>query len=176
METKYTGIYLNDHLAGSSFGLELAERIAKQNEGNDYGKAVEALSGEIAEDRDKLEQLMKALGVRRKIARQVLTWASEKAARLKPNGKLVGYSPLSRYMELEMLSLGVAGKLSLWEALIEAAGPEVEGIDVEALAARARDQRKRLEALRLQASPEVFGSELRPSGSSATGRAAVAAR
>src|SRR6188474_1149252 len=99
METKYTGIYLNDHLAGSSFGLELAERIAKQNEGNDYGKAVEALSGEIAEDRDKLEQLMKALGVRRKIARQVLTWASEKAARLKPNGKLVGYSPLSRYME-----------------------------------------------------------------------------
>ena len=36
------GIYLNDHLAGSVVGENLAKRIARQNEDNDYGRAVRA--------------------------------------------------------------------------------------------------------------------------------------
>ena len=40
------------------------------------------------------------------------------SGRLKPNGQLTGYSPLSRLVELEGLSLGITGKLGLWRALL----------------------------------------------------------
>ena len=41
-------------------------------------------------------------------------WTAEKFGRLKPNGQLTGYSPLSRLVELEGLKLGITGKLGLW--------------------------------------------------------------
>ena len=41
----------------------------------------------------------------------------EKAGRLKMNGELFEYSPLSRLVEFEGLTLGVTGKLSLWKVL-----------------------------------------------------------
>lgn len=44
-------------------------------------------------------------------------WAAEKLVRLKLNGRLRGYSPLSRLLELEMLHIGITGKLELWQAL-----------------------------------------------------------
>ena len=43
---------------------------------------------------------------------------AEKLGRLKPNGQILGYSPLSRLVELETLALGITGKRSLWEALL----------------------------------------------------------
>jgi hypothetical protein len=174
-EAKYLRIYLNDHLAGSSFGLSLARRIADENEGTEIGRVMAGVADEIDADRDMLQDFMKAVGARRKVVRQAIAWVGEKTARLKPNGKLVGYSPLSRYMELEMLSLGVAGKLSLWEGLIKAGGEKIEGFDIAELAKRARDQRKTIEALRLEASSDAFGAALKPSGSTAP-RAAAAAR
>ena len=44
---------------------------------------------------------------------------SRRSGRLKPNGQLTGYSPLSRVVELEGLALGITGKLALWKALRE---------------------------------------------------------
>ena len=32
------GIYLNDHLAGSTAGLELAEKLRDQNQGTELGE------------------------------------------------------------------------------------------------------------------------------------------
>ena len=37
------GIYLNDHLAGSAAGLELAEKLRDQNQATELGKLMEAL-------------------------------------------------------------------------------------------------------------------------------------
>ncbi len=174
---KYLGIYLNDHLAGSSFGLSLARRIAKENEGDETGRVLSEVAEEIETDRELLQTLMERLGVRRKLPRQAIAWVGEKAARFKPNGKLIGYSPLSRYIELEALSLGIAGKTSLWEALLECMdGTELAGVDIAELAARGRSQRERVEAQRLRASEQAFGeglsdapsdaSKVRPSGPS----------
>jgi len=52
-------------------------------------------------------------------AKQFVAWTAEKAGRLKLNGRLLGYSPLSRVEELEALRLGVTGKRMLWIALDE---------------------------------------------------------
>ena len=49
-------------------------------------------------------------------------WTGEKLGRLKLNGQLLGYSPLSRLIELEGLMLGIAGKLAMWIALSSRSG------------------------------------------------------
>ena len=45
----------------------------------------------------------------------VAGWVAEKAGRLKLNGSLLTYSPLSRLVELEGLSLGVEGNFRCGE-------------------------------------------------------------
>ena len=124
LDRKLLGIYLNDHLAGSTVGLELARRARDSNKGNEYGDVLERVAKEIEEDREALQRLMKDLGVRRDHPKVAVAWVGEKFGRLKPNGQLIGYSPLSRLVELEGSRLGITGKLSLWEALAEVADEE----------------------------------------------------
>jgi hypothetical protein len=85
-----------------------------------------------------------------------VAWSAEKVGRLKLNGQLTGYSPLSRLEELEILSLGVEGKLAMWRALDRAGVPEA---DLEILIKRAQSQRRRLERQRLDAATEALAAE-----------------
>ena len=48
--------------------------------------------------------------------KELVALAGEKVGRLKPNGQVRGYSPLSRLLELETLSVGISGKLALWRS------------------------------------------------------------
>lgn len=155
VDRKLFGIYLNDHLAGSVVGSRLARRIAKLNEGTHYGSEASKLAEEIEQDKATLESLMDRLDVRRKRFRLAAAAVSETAMRLKPNGKVVGYSPLSRVIELEGLTIGITGKLELWQSL-KATGERVEGFDADELIGRAESQRDRVAELRLQAAREAF--------------------
>ena len=155
MDRKLLGIYLNDHLAGSVVGTRLARRIAKHNEGNHYGSVASRLIQDIEQDKATLEGVMERLGVRKKRTRLAVAAVTETAGRLKPNGRLVGYSPLSRVIELEALTVGIAGKLELWQSL-KATGERIDGIDPDELIQRAEDQRNRVRDLRLEASREAF--------------------
>jgi hypothetical protein len=119
VDQKYLSIYLNDHLAGSTVGRDLAHRAAGSNSGSEYGAFLQGLAREIEEDRETLLALMRDLGVGTDRAKVAGAWAAEKLGRLKPNGHLLGYSPLSRVVELEGLLLGVRGKQALWRALAE---------------------------------------------------------
>src|SRR6266540_6942323 len=114
---KRLSTYLNDHLAGSTAGLELAKRSASSNAGAPYGDFLAGLVKEIDEDRATLMDLMERLGVGKDRLKVSLGWAAEKVGRLKLNDQLIGYSPLSRLIELEGLLLGVSGKRALWMAL-----------------------------------------------------------
>src|SRR6476660_2162050 len=103
-------IYLNDHLAGAAAGADLAGRLAAENRSDArFAVALERLAVEIREDRDMLRTLMDELDVDVDRAKQLVAWSAEKAGRLKLNGRLLGYSPLSRVEELEALRLGVTG-------------------------------------------------------------------
>jgi hypothetical protein len=150
-------IYLNDHLAGATLGASLARRAAGNNRSGPYGETLDAIAGEIEEDRDALLDVMARLSVREDALKVALGWGAEKASRFKPNGAL-GYSTLARLEELEALVLGVTGKLGLWQALQRTHGDDVrlQGLDLEALAARARSQRRRLERLRARAAGEAL--------------------
>ena len=156
MPSKLLAIYLNDHLMGATGGLELAKRAVANNGDSQYGEVLSELAEEIEADRNSLLELMSEQGVRRNQVKVAAGWAGERAGRLKLNGSLTGYSPLSRLIEIEGLSLGVAGKLQLWENLRASLGDSVGSVDLVELAERARSQRARLDALRATAAAEAL--------------------
>ena len=154
-------IYLNDHLAGATVGANLARRAAASNAGTGYGSVLEAIANEIEEDRAALLHVMQRLAVGQDHLKTTLAWGAEKVGRLKLNGQLLGYSPLSRLEEIEALSLGVEGKLALWRALRSTHGSDARlgGVDLDELIDRARSQRRRLERLRTRAADEALTVE-----------------
>jgi hypothetical protein len=152
------GIYLNDHLAASTGALELVKRVIASNRGTAYAEPLAALGAEIEADRRALLAIMGRLGVGQDQVKRAAAWSAEKLGRLKLNGQLTGYSPLSRLEELEILELGVTGKLQLWQALLEIRPDGVSKTELEELSERARSQRERLERLRQDAATEALGA------------------
>lgn len=155
---KLLGIYLNDHRAGAVVGYELAKRALASNRDNKYGEALAEIVSQIAADRRALEEVMASLGIAQNRPKQAFAWTLEKLGRLKLNGQLRGYSPLSRLAELEGLALGVEGKLALWRSLERAAEsePRLAAADLQTLIARAQGQREQLERLRVEAADEAL--------------------
>jgi hypothetical protein len=158
-DQRYLPIYLNDHLAAAVGAVQLARRVAKANRDSGYGEALARLAEEINEDRRTLQSLLKALDVRGDPIKIIASLSAEKFGRLKLNGSLLSYSPLSRMEELEILLLGVNGKAVLWRALRDsiAGDPRVKDFDFDELIKRANSQRQRIEGLRRRAAAEVFG-------------------
>jgi hypothetical protein len=159
-------IYLNDHLAGATVGVELARRARNTNKDNELGDFLRRLTREIEGDRQTLRSVMSELGVRVDRAKQAAAWGSEKIGRLKPNGQLVGYSPLSRVVELELLAIGVSGKRGMWRALQHVLEAPLTSADLAFLIERADRQRTELEEYRLRAAAEAFPAGTRPTVSS----------
>jgi hypothetical protein len=146
------GIYLNDHLAGATLGVELARRLRASNEDDpEFGPVLTEVSAEIEADRETLKAAMDRLGVDQGRLKPLVALLGERLGRLKLNGRLWGYSPLSRLDELELLQVGVAGKRRLWQALEHTHSGDLRGFDLAALAERATEQLRRLEALHLKA-------------------------
>lgn len=142
MDTRLLSIYLNDHLAGSRAALELSRRSMSSNEGSPLGDDLVRIAREVEEDRATLEELMDLAGVRRAPVKDGAAWVAERLARLKLNGRILSYSPLSRLEELEGLSLGIEGKRSLWKNLSEVRSQieAWEGVDFQTLIERAEAQ------------------------------------
>lgn len=151
-------IYLNDHLAGATAGRELARRTAARNRSSAYGPFLDGLAKEIDADRRSLLQIISALNVRVDPLKVWAGWSAEKVGRLKLNGRLRGYSPMSRVVELEGLALGVRGKLALWHALerLQPQLPALQQSELALLCQRAEDQLQQLETHRLNAVAEAF--------------------
>ena len=160
MDDRLLGIYLNDHLAGATGGVELAQRLHSRNRGTEYEERLARIAAEIREDRETLELIMSRLGAVPNPLKTRAAWAAERIGRLKMNGRFLAYSPLSRVEELEAMRLGVEGKRGLWRALKETRGadPRLEGIDLEQLISRAERQSDDLEAMRISAATGAFGS------------------
>lgn len=152
-DTESLDVYLNDHLAGSAAAVELVERIRDNNEGTALATHMESLVVEIEEDRDTLSAVMKRLGVVRSKPKQVAGKVLESLSRLRLNEHVTGSEEVTLLMELETLSLGIEGKLSLWRSLTEvrASRPELAEFDMAALATRAVSQRAGVERFRLEA-------------------------
>ena len=158
MGQRLLGIYLRDHYAASAAGLDLARRLARENASTPFGGDLAGLAGEIADDRATLGAVLRALAIGPSRVKIVLAKAVERLSRLKPNGHVLHYSPLSRVIELETLAAGIEAKRGLWQALEQAVESGELGLDLDELLRRAEAQRSVVERLQKQAAALAFGS------------------
>jgi hypothetical protein len=165
-------IYLNDHLAGARIGVDLTRRCLRANRGSELGRFLEGLLADVEEDRRTLERVMGELGVRKSRGKRAAAVVAERLGRLKPNGQLTGYSPLSRVLELEGLTIGIEGKVSLWRNLRAAGvGERLPGVDLDRLLERAKEQRAAVEPYRLDAAKRAFATGAPPSAKASSSTA-----
>ena len=150
-DDRLLAIYLNDHLAGSSVLRARCRFTRDRHRGTELGAFLDRLLGEIDEDRFTLRGVIAAVGARESRPKAAAAALLERAGRLKPNGQLRGYSPLSRLLELELVSIGIEGKRVLWLALADLGDPRLAQFDFPALAERAQAQRDGVEPHRLAA-------------------------
>ncbi|TDD69532.1 hypothetical protein E1262_12900 [Jiangella aurantiaca] len=159
-EPQLLGIYLNDHLAGATAGVQLVRRLARSMRGTPLGEPLSGLAEEIAADREELVAIMDELDVPIRRYKLYTAAAAELAGRLKFNGHLLTRSPLSAVVELEMLRLGIEGKASGWRTLrtvgVAHGRPDVGRMD--RLIERATEQAAQVETLRVRAAARVFGT------------------
>lgn len=122
---KYLSIYLNDHLAAFVALRDVAARARRSNEGSPLSRYLGEVEAELEDSRATLARAMRDLGVRRDPFKRAAAWTAEKVGRLKLNGHLVSYSPLSRVLELEGLIAGAELETRTWAAL----GPGIANAD-----------------------------------------------
>ena len=143
--------YLKDHLAGSTGGVSLAQRMADTAQdgtaGFQEGEARELakIAEEIEADQETLLAIMDRLDVPPSRFKRAGAWIGEKLAR----SKLRASSPWGRVLQFESLIMGVTGKIKLWRCLYEVAGSDarLQKQEIKTLLDRAEDQRRRLETL-----------------------------
>jgi hypothetical protein len=156
----FLGIYLRDQLALGLVWRALASRAERNNRDSELGQALSRVATGIAEDVRTFEEIMGRLGIRPNPVKNALALAAERAGRLKLNGRLTTYSPLSRFVELEGLVMGIEGKKVLWTTLADIAElrTRLPDVDFDELMSRADRQRAELEPFRVQAGKDAFGT------------------
>src|SRR5918998_136087 len=160
MANQSLATYLNDHLAGSVVALELLDHLEKDGAGTAETSLLAGVHADIAADRQELEAFMAQLGITVSAPRKATGWLVEKLSEIKLHLDDTGDGALRRLEALETISLGIAGKQALWDALAAAVGdaPELNGLDYARLGQRAETQRAVMESLRLHAAKKAFGT------------------
>jgi hypothetical protein len=147
MSQENLATYIQDHLAGAVAGLETVGHLIDISTDSAEKAFFAELWQDIEEDEKTLRGFLAQTGVEPSVLRQAAAWWSEKVAQIK--FKLAGSQPggLGRLEAMEVLTMGITGKLSLWESLVFSDLPG----DWKHLQARAKDQLARLDPHRLAA-------------------------
>ena len=160
MNQEHLQSYLHDHLAGATTGLELIDFLLSAHEGKGPPRRFFAdLRAEVKADQETLRDLVDALGFAPGSTRQAAAWMLEKLVRIKFLFAGPGKGSLGELEALEALALGIEGKAALWAALavVPDAPPALCALDLANLQTRAREQRTRVEARRLEVAANAFG-------------------
>ena len=161
MTSPHLATYLRDHRAGAQAALQIIDHIEASHGDSDAGSVVRQLRPEIQEDVNVLDQLIERLGIPAGGARRAFGWMGEQLVELKLKVDDPADGDLRLMESLEVLSLGIEGKLALWKALEASAvsEPRLATLDFAHHIARTRNQRERAEAVRLEAAQVAFRSD-----------------
>lgn len=148
--------YLNDHRAGARFAIELLERIRDGNADQSLGALAAELLPQIQDDYTVLENIAHKMQGNTGAIKEAAGWLAEKFSRVKL--RLTEEGSVGTFECLEMLALGITGKLKLWQVLVLFASdyPAFDGVDFDSLIARAQSQHDVVEAKRIEFAPIAF--------------------
>ncbi len=155
-------VYLNDHLAGATAGVDLV-RTAAENHDGDLGEFFAELADGITADYNTLTSLIDQLNAHASGAKEAFAKIGAEVSDTKFSGESIGDPQFGTFLTLETLSIGVEGKLCMWKALkvVEGDVPELGALDIDTLIERAQSQRDRLEGKRLEvAAGALTGSQV----------------
>jgi len=158
MNSDHLKTYMKDHHAGSVAAVQLLDHLVSANVGKPHEAFFIALRREVSEDQAALEEMLHDLHGSEGLIRGAVAFAGEKLSRVKllledPSG-----SGLAYFEKLEALALGIEGKRALWRALgaVASETPTLQNVDFDRLNQRAEAQRKRVEAVRIEAAREAL--------------------
>jgi hypothetical protein len=142
MSDDLLSIYLNDHWAAAGAGHALSRRLARNNKGTSWAERLNWLADQVASDEQTLAAVREALQVEDGGLKRAGARVAERVSALKPSGKILGYTPLSRLLDTESMIAGVMAKESLWAALGGALSrdPQLIPFDFAGLEQRALEQ------------------------------------
>lgn len=149
---------MKDHHAGSVAAVQLLDHLVSSNVAKPHEAFFIALRREVSEDQTALEKMLHDLRSSDGVIRSAAAFVGEKLSRVKllledPSGSRLAY-----FEKLEALALGIDGKRALWRVLgaIASEAPALKNVDFERLDQRAEAQRRRVEAVRIEAAREAF--------------------
>lgn len=148
--------YLHDHLAGARSALDVLHDLRDEHSGEPLGDFCAELMAEIEEDRAELENLASRVGGGVSRTKEAMARLGTRLSRPKLGRNLAG--DFGIFQALEVIALGIQGKLALWRALSIAAETDarLRGLDFERLSNRAKEQHARVEERRLLRARAVF--------------------
>jgi hypothetical protein len=114
---QYLATYLIDHLAGSVAALELLEDLKAAYGNTALANFFAQLRTDIAADREELQVLMDRLQIVETPPRKVIAWLTEKFVELKLRLDDRARGSLRLLESLEVVGLGIQGKLAMWHSL-----------------------------------------------------------
>lgn len=149
--------YLHDHLTAAEFAVELTKAWRGDSDHPaEFRRFAEDLEKEISNDRSILQEIVETIGRDKNSLKHAAGWFADKMTRYKLSSG--SDKALSRFEGLEVISLGILGKLALWDTLrsVPKIRDQLERFDLEALSKLACDQHRRVEAKRIEAAQEAF--------------------
>lgn len=148
-------IYANDHLAAAVATRALARRMRSAGRWRDHGQLLAAVVETATVNVEQIRGYMAEHGLDEQRPKQLLAVAAERAGRLKPNGRIVSTSPLTRMLELDALIVSLVGCRQFWRT-VATFGPSEH---------RARAQVQRLDELLARVErigPRIASRSFRP--------------
>jgi hypothetical protein len=154
--------YINDHLAGSVAALALIDDMSSGLDDASLKAFLAALKGEITEEQGVLRILLQANDYKEGALKKAVAWLGEKASSPKFGGSKDDHQGLAIMQGLEMLYLGITGKLLQWHAFQAAIAPMIEalGFDLTRLQQQAEKQRITVEEFRLGYARRAFSGAM----------------
>ena len=148
--------YLNDHLGGAQVAIQILEAMRDQHDNQRFREFAGVLLPEIQADDHTLRSIAEKIGSGPSAVKQIGGWLLEKVARLKLGH--TGPTNFEMFESLELLVLGIHGKLLLWKALQDASrlDSRLREYDFEELISRAQQQYDKVESQRLDLAQTVL--------------------
>lgn len=149
-------VYLQDHLAGAKSAISLLEDLSAQTLDSNVARFSAELLAQVEVDRSALQELVERIAGDTSTLKEAAAWVTQKAGRF----KLTLNEPLGTFEAIEMLCLGVQGKLALWNALhaVRETDNRLDRLNLDELISRAITQHEQLEDVRLQLARSVFAT------------------
>jgi hypothetical protein len=151
--------YVRDHLGGAKIAIQILEATRDQHDDRKFREFAEGLLQEVEADDHTLRLIAGKIGSGPSVAKQAGGWLLEKLARLKLGH--TGSTNFEMFESLELLALGIHGKLCLWKALKAASrfSSRLHEYDFEKLISRAQRQYEKVESERLRLAQTVLSPE-----------------